>query len=201
LLETCTILEKEREKASCSTKTIHELREQIEVLKRSWKSASESEERAHEEAEIARKESRKADHERDEFQAKLFDAQETICRLQEEEKKCVDSEVAKELLKCQAHLDECTRHLETYLPPVHMRGHKFCIDKVVWGGKVLDNAKILQEIQDAADCGKIFKPTTKSCGCDPLPRNSKTFTASYFVDGKGPMRYVSAQEGGSARFH
>ncbi|PMD47696.1 hypothetical protein L207DRAFT_576460 [Hyaloscypha variabilis F] len=201
LKETCTILEKEREKASCSTKTIHELREQIEGLKRSWKSATESEERAHEEAEIARKESRKADHERDEFQTKLFEAQETICRLQEEEKKCVDSEVAKELLKCQADLAECTRHLETYLPPAHMRGHKFCIDKVVWGGKVLDNAKILQEIQEAADCGKTFKPTTKSCGCDPLPRNSKTFTASYFVDGKGPIRYVSAQEGGNVRFH
>jgi hypothetical protein len=201
LKETCTILEKEREKSSCSAKTIHELREQIEVLKRSWKSATESEERAHEEAEIARKESRKADHERDEFQAKLFEAQETICRLQDEIKEGDDSEIAKELLKCRTDLAECHKHLETYLPPTHMRNRKFCIDKVMWGGKVLDNTKILQEIQEVAECGKTFKPTTKSCGGDPLPRNSKTFTVAYMVDGKGPMRYVSAQEGGNIRFH
>jgi chromosome segregation ATPase len=199
LKETCTILEKEREKVSCSTKTIHELREQIEVLKRSWKTATESEEKAHEEAEHARKEARKADHERDEFQAKLFEAQETICKLQEE-RQDRDSECAKDLLKCQSDLAECTQNLETYLPPAHMRSHKFCIDKVIYGGKVLDDEKVLKEIQEAADCGKPFKPTNKSCGGDPGSKNSKTFTVAYMVDGKGPTRYVSVQEGNNVRF-
>jgi len=100
LKETCIILEKEREKSSCSTKSIHELREQIEVLKRSWKSANESEEKAYEELEKARKETRKADHERDECQAKLFEAEETICKLREEGNNERDSECRKELIKC-----------------------------------------------------------------------------------------------------
>jgi hypothetical protein len=197
LKETCIILEKERETASCSTKTIHELREQIEVLKRSWKTATESEERSHEEAEKARAESRKADHERDEIQVKLFEAQETICRLQEDR----DNRCSNDLLKCQADLAECTRCLETYLPPAHMRSHKFCIDKVIYDGKVVDDAKVLKEIQDAADCGKPFKPTNKSCGGDSWSKASKTFMVAYMVDGKGPMRYVATQEGGNVRFH
>jgi len=197
LKETCIILEKERETASCSTRTIHELREQIEVLKRSWKTATESEERSHEEAENARTESRKADHERDEIQVKLFEAQETICKLQEDR----ESRCSNDLLKCQADLAECTKRLETYLPPAHMRSHKFCIDKVIYDGKVLEDAKVLKEIQDAADCGKPFKPTNKSWGGDSWSKASKTFMVAYMVDGKGPMRYVVTQEGGNVRFH
>jgi len=82
-----------------------------------------------------------------------------------------------------------------------MRSKNFCIDKVIYGGKVIDHAKVLKEIQDAADCGKPFKVTTKACGEDPWPKTSKTFTVAYMVDGKGRMRYVSAQEGNSVRFH
>ena len=201
LKETCTILEKEREKGCGWTKTIHELREQIEVLKRSWKSATESEEKSHEEAEIARKESRKAEHERDEFQAKLFEAQETICKLEEQCNSDRESECAKELIKCKADLMECTKHLETYLPPPHMRCHKFCIDKAMYCGKVLENPKVLAEIHQAANSGKPFKPTDKSCGGESWPKNCKVFTVAYIVDGKGPMRYVSAPEGTSVRFH
>lgn len=199
--ETCTLLEKEREKGGGWTKTIHELREQIEVLKRSWKTATESEERAYEEAEIARKESRKVEHERDEFQVKLLEAQETICKLEERRASDRDEEYAKELVKCKADLVECTKHLETYLPPPHMRGHKFCIDKAMYCGKVLENQKVLTEIHEAANAGKPFKPTDKSCGGGSWPQNCKVFTVAYMVNGKGPMRYVSAPEGTNIRFH
>lgn len=201
LKETCSILEKEREKGCGWTKTIHELREQIEVLKHSWKTATESEETAHEEAEIARKESRKAEHERDEFQAKLLEAHETICKLEEQGNSNRDNEYAKELIKCKADLVECTKHLETYLPPPHMRSHKFCVDKAMYCGKVLDNQKVLNEIHEAANSGKSFKPTDKSCGGESWPKNCKIFTVAYTVDGKGPMRYVSVPEGTNVRFH
>ncbi|KAF4628339.1 hypothetical protein G7Y89_g9816 [Cudoniella acicularis] len=201
LKETVILLEKERERFSSSSKTILEFKEQIEVLKRSWKSATESEERSHEEAESARKEARKADHERDEFQAKFFEIQEFKLREGEShEQTCEDSKL---LIKAKADLAEYSARLETYLPPKHLRGRKFCIDKVIYGGKVLDNVKVLQEIQEAAEGGRSLKPTDRSCGAESWgsKTHGKTFTVAYFVDGKGPMRYVSAQEGVSVRFH
>lgn len=201
LTETCTLLEKEREKGCGWTKTIHDLREQSEILKRSWKTATEAEEKAHEEAEMARKEARKVEHERDEIQAKLFEAQETICKLEEQGNSDRDNERAQELIKCKADLVECTKHLETYLPPPHMRGHKFCIDKAMYCGKVLENPKVLKEIHDAANSGKPFKPTDKSCGGESWPKNCKIFTVAYMVNGTGPMRYLSAPEGTNVRFH
>ncbi|KAF8848900.1 hypothetical protein BDZ45DRAFT_810416 [Acephala macrosclerotiorum] len=201
LTETCTILEKERQKSSSSEKIIRELREQFEIIKRSLKTANESEEKAHEEAENARKEFRKADHERDEFQAKFFEAQETILKIREEEKSDREEEVTKELIKCKADLARCTEHLETFLPPAHLRGQKFCIDKVMYCGKVVENPKVLKEIHDAANGGKPFKPTDKSCGGESWPKNSKTFTVAYLVDGKGPLKHVSVPEGNNVRFH
>ncbi|CZR54058.1 uncharacterized protein PAC_03941 [Phialocephala subalpina] len=201
LTETCTILEKEREKSCSSEKIIRELKEQYEIVKRSLRTANESEEKAHEEAELARKEFRKADHERDEFQAKFFEAQETIIKIREEEKSEREEEVTKELIKCKADLARCTEHLETFLPPVHLRGQKFCIDKVMYCGKLVENPKVLKEIHEAANGGKPFKPTDKSCGGESWPKNSKTFTVAYMVDGKGPLKHISVPEGNNVRFH
>jgi hypothetical protein len=81
-----------------------------------------------------------------------------------------------------------------------LRGEKFSIDKVLYCGKVVENTKVLKEILESANSGKVFKPTDRSCGGESV-KSQKTFTVAYHVDGKGPLRYISVPEGGSVRFN
>ena len=62
-----------------------------------------------------------------------------------------------------------------------------------------DQAVIDKLLKHAVE-GKPFQVTNSFFGGDPWRGTTKTFTAVYAVDGKGPFRSISQQEGQSVKF-
>lgn len=189
-----------RQKAEEEVKKVRqETEEEVKKAHQEAKEARQETEEARKEATDARLAVDQADQRRDESSTELM----RIQKLHAGSVTAVDHDrVKKDLVKCQADLTACTTHLETFLPPVPaQRKLHIYLHKAIYGGKVLDDPKVLTAIEAAAASGKPFKVTNTSCGGDPWPGTTKSFTAAYLVDGKGAMRYVCAREGNTVVFN
>jgi hypothetical protein len=212
-LKECSVkYEQECTRHRHSIKEIADLKEQIRMWMKRAKESKESEEVASETLSRTAVEVKRYKKERDEFEIQIIELRERLACIEEQgcgrdgcgaggnggvttEHNC---DFKTEVVKCRTELDECRAHLDTYLPHPDKRKHKVCIDKVIYGGKVIDDAQVLKNIQDCADTGKPFKPTNQSCGY--TPKNGCNFVASYVIDNKGPVRYVAVPEGKDVQF-
>ena len=78
---------------------------------------------------------------------------------------------------------------------------KFYIDEVMYGGKVISDKAVLSKLLDFAVKGEEFLISNTLMGGDPWHHNTKTFTAVYAIDGKGPFRYISQREHQKTKFY
>ena len=83
--------------------------------------------------------------------------------------------------------------------PGHSRDDVY-IDEVIYGGVNIKDLATIKKLLDFAVSGKEFTIINDLLGGDPWVGTKKTFTAVYSLDGKGPFRHWSCQEGQTARF-
>ena len=74
------------------------------------------------------------------------------------------------------------------------------LDEVMYGGVVIQNQAVLDELLKHAAKRTQFTITNQLMGGDTWPDVKKTFTAVYAIGKKGPFRYVSQMEGQKVRF-
>ncbi|KAL6717709.1 hypothetical protein ACLMJK_005624 [Lecanora helva] len=74
------------------------------------------------------------------------------------------------------------------------------LDEIIYGGVNISNQTVINRLLEHAANKTKFTVTNSLMGGDPWPGTQKTFTMVYSLDGKGPFKYFSCQEGKDAWF-
>ena len=124
---------------------------------------------------------------------KAYDLQEQKCQAEtkarEVEKRLCDLQAQFRAFFRKARRTRCSPQGDVYL------------DEVVYGGKPVEDQKVIDTLLSFAVSGKELKVDQGLMqGGDPLPGVTKTFTAVYAVGTKGPYKYINQKEGQYTRF-
>lgn len=76
----------------------------------------------------------------------------------------------------------------------------FYLDHVAYGGKVITDKKVLQDLLEKGANGTHFTIDNTLMRGDPWRLHCKSFTAVYAMGGKGPFKYLDKKEGEVAKF-